>query len=134
MSDEQTEIFRSSKLLGTMAEKLRIAALTKEEREMAQYADMNHWDRCAVEDAARESGIEIGIPKGIEIGIPKGKELGRLEADVENYQNMTEAGMTDEQICRVLKWDSAKLNTIKRAVTSPKLKLNQENQSDRTVE
>ncbi len=118
-----------------MAEKLRIAALTKEEREMAQYADMNHWDRCAVEDAARESGIEIGIPKGIEIGIPKGIELGRLETDVAHYQKLKDrGGMGDEKICEILEWSKEHLNTIKRASTSPKLKLNQENQADPTVE
>ena len=75
----------------------------------------------------KRSGRKEGKEEGIEIGIPKGKELGRLETDVEHYQNMTEAGMTDEQICRVLKWDAAKLNTIKRAIASPKLEPDQNN-------
>ena len=110
---------------------------------MLTRAQLDQADEFAVMQCARresreegiERGIEIGIPKGIEIGIPKGKELGRLEADVENYQRLKNMkGMSDDGICEFLGWDSARLEATKRAVTSPKLEVNQENQTDRTVE
>ncbi len=124
---QQAEIFRSDPIFGRMAEVMEFAALTDQEREMLTRAQLDQADEFAVMQCARRESRE----EGIEIGIPKGKELGRLEADVAHYQKLKDrGGMGDKEICEILEWTKEHLNTIKRAVTSPKLELNQDSQSD----
>ncbi len=122
LTAQQAEIFRSDPIFGRVTEVMEIAALTDQEREMLTRAQLDQADEFAVMQCARRESRE------------EGKELGRLEADVAHYQDLLDFGLTDDQICKALKWDSAKLNTIKRAATSPKLELNQDNQANPTVE
>ncbi len=102
---------------------------------MLTRAQLDQADEFAVMQCARRESREEGKEEGIEIGIPKGKELGRLETDVEHYQKLKDrGGMGDKEICEILEWTKEHFNTIKRAVTSPKLEVNQDSQADRTVE